>query len=133
MMHHTCRFCDPATWVHESVGIENAHCLFITRPEPVLSGSGLIIPRAHRPTAFDLTPEEWQATYELLHRVKSMLDSTLTPQGYTLGWNVGLAGGQEVFHAHFHVIPRFVDEPFAGRGLRWWLKQDANRRGTKAL
>ena len=34
--------------------------------------------------------------------------------------------GQEVFHAHLHVIPRYADE--TGKGIRYWLKQDANRR-----
>jgi histidine triad (HIT) family protein len=31
-----------------------------------------------------------------------------------------------------HVIPRFADEPLAGRGIRYWLKQDANRRTSTA-
>lgn len=122
-----CPFCDPTTWKRESIGIENELCLFITRPEPVLNG-GMVIPRAHRPTAFDLTPAEWHATYELLQQVKVHLDATLVPQGYNIGWNVGAVGGQEVFHAHLHVIPRFSDEPYAGRGIRYWLKQRENTR-----
>ncbi|HCR18189.1 MAG TPA: hypothetical protein DIU35_11970 [Candidatus Latescibacteria bacterium] len=43
-------------------------------------------------------------------------------------WNEGEIGGQEIFHVHLHVIPRFADEPYAGRGILYWLKQDANRR-----
>jgi hypothetical protein len=27
-----------------------------------------------------------------------------------------------------HVIPRYADEPLAGRGIRHWLKQENNRR-----
>jgi hypothetical protein len=26
------------------------------------------------------------------------------------------------------MIPRFADEPFAGRGIRWWFKQPENTR-----
>jgi ligand-binding SRPBCC domain-containing protein len=37
-------------------------------------------------------------------------------------------GRQEVFHAHLHVIPRYVDEPLAGKGIRYWLKQPDNIR-----
>ena len=31
-------------------------------------------------------------------------------------------------HAHLHVIPRFDDEPQAGRGIRWAIKQTNNLR-----
>jgi diadenosine tetraphosphate (Ap4A) HIT family hydrolase len=95
----------------------------------VLTGSGLVIPKAHRETVFDLTEAEWSATFALLLRVKDRLDRLHAPQGYNVGWNAGSVGGQEVFHAHLHVIPRFADEPYAGRGIRYWLKQEANRRG----
>ena len=49
------------------------------------------------------------------------------PDGYNVGWNCGATGGQEVFHAHLHVLPRFVQEPLAGKGIRAFLKSDANR------
>ena len=58
-----------------------------------------------------------------------MLDEQYGPAGYNVGWNNGAVAGQSVFHAHMHVIPRFADEPFAGRGIRYWLKQEDNRRG----
>ena len=40
--------------------------------------------------------------------------------------------GQEVSHAHLHVVPRFKDEPLASKGIRYWLKQAANRRPAGA-
>jgi diadenosine tetraphosphate (Ap4A) HIT family hydrolase len=88
----------------------------------------MIVPRAHRETVFDLTPEEWAESYELLQRARAMLDRQCQPDGYNVGWNSGAVGGQEVFHAHLHVIPRFADEPLAGRGIRYAIKQPENRR-----
>jgi hypothetical protein len=41
----------------------------------------------------------------------------------THGTNRAIRFGQEVMHAHLHVIPRFADEPYAGRGIRFLLKQ----------
>lgn len=32
----------------------------------MLPGSGIIVPKAHRPSPFDFTPEEWAATHSLL-------------------------------------------------------------------
>jgi histidine triad (HIT) family protein len=124
-----CPFC-PHRVREENIILVNAHCLFLQREEAVLVGSGLILPKAHRADAFELSPEEWSDTYLLLQQVKRYLDQKYAPQGYNLGWNSGRAAGQEVFHAHLHVIPRFADEPFAGKGIRYWLKQEANRRGS---
>ncbi len=122
-----CPFC-PSAVKSEEIALENEHCLFLARDEPVLVGSGMIVTRLHRETVFDLTSAEWEATYELLQRVKTMLDEQYKPDGYNVGWNCGSVGGQTVFHVHLHVIPRFPDEPLAGRGIRYWLKQATNRR-----
>jgi diadenosine tetraphosphate (Ap4A) HIT family hydrolase len=108
--------------------LESALCLFIDTRDPVLAGSGMIVPRAHRETLFDLTPAEWSETYTLLGQARTLLDERLGPDGYNVGWNCGAAGGQEVFHAHLHIIPRFSDEPLAGRGIRYAIKQPENRR-----
>lgn len=123
----SCPFCPPIL-SNEYVVLENTHCLFLQTPEPILVGSGLIIPKKHRAAVFDLTVDEWQATFMLLLQVKALLDEQYMPAGYNVGWNCGQVGGQEVFHAHLHVIPRYKDEPLAGRGIRYWLKQDVNRR-----
>jgi histidine triad (HIT) family protein len=56
-----------------------------------------------------------------------LMDAELSPDGYNVGWNCGRVGGQEVFHAHLHVIPRFRQEPLAGQGIRSHLKSEANR------
>jgi diadenosine tetraphosphate (Ap4A) HIT family hydrolase len=112
----------------EQVVLENDLCVFVRTPQPVLKGSGLIVTRAPRETVFDLTEAEWAATYDLLQEVKAYLDRTLEPDGYNVGWNVGRVGGQSIPHVHLHVIPRFADEPLAGKGIRYFLKQPENKR-----
>ena len=125
-----CPFCHPEHNQRHTVVLENELCQFLQEPQEVLIGSGIIIPKAHRETVFDLTEREWAATFRLLKRVKQLLDSEHQPQGYNLGWNAGSVAGQEVFHVHLHVIPRYADEPLAGKGIRYWLKQPENRRGA---
>jgi diadenosine tetraphosphate (Ap4A) HIT family hydrolase len=115
--------------MYGTIALENELCFFLlSNDEFELPGSGMIIPKVPRESVFDLTPEEWQATFDLLQQAKQYLDNAHHPDGYTVGWNVRPAGGQHVPIAHLHVIPRFNDEPFAARGLRWWLKQPENRR-----
>ena len=124
----TCPFCalNP-----DEIVLEGQRCLLIETRDPVLLGSGMIVPRAHRETVFDLTPDEWSETYALLQQARVLLDERYQPDGYNIGWNSGAVGGQEVFHAHLHVIPRFADEPLAGRGIRYAIKQPANRRPSR--
>src|SRR5918993_3803398 len=90
--------------------------------QDVLAGSGVIIPVRHAATLFDLTRDELRDTFILLVTVKAWMDETYRPDGYNIGWNCGPVAGQEIMHAHLHVIPRFSDEPYAGRGIRSWLK-----------
>jgi diadenosine tetraphosphate (Ap4A) HIT family hydrolase len=123
---------NPLTFNHlEQYGkvvLENALCFYLQDNSEILPGSGMIIPKAHRLTVFDLTPEDWTATYDLLQNVKTYLDETLKPEGYSVGWNVRPVGGQHIPQAHLHILPRFADEPYAGRGIRYWFKQEVNRR-----
>ncbi|QOR67735.1 HIT family protein [Cytobacillus suaedae] len=123
-----CSLCNVESIEGQQVIVENDYCLFLQMPQEVLIGSGLIIPREHRETLFEITKQEWDATYELLHKVKQLLDDRYQPDGYNVGWNCGQVGGQHIFHAHLHVIPRFKDEPYAGRGIRSWLKSEGNKR-----
>ena len=69
--------------------------------------SVLIIPFKHREKVFDLTVEEWNATFSLLKDVKAILDQKYRPDGYNVGWNCDIVGGQHIMHAHHHVIPGF--------------------------
>jgi diadenosine tetraphosphate (Ap4A) HIT family hydrolase len=97
------------------------------RVQGALKHSGVIVPLQHRETVFDLSESEITATFRLLAVVKKWMDANFAPDGYNVGWNCGTIGGQELFHAHMHVIPRFRQEPLAGKGIRTWLKSDANK------
>jgi histidine triad (HIT) family protein len=118
----SCPFCAPA---NEIAGSELCYAIWTDGP-PV--GGAMVLPRAHRETVFELTADEWRATHELLARVRAIVDERHRPDGYTVGWNVGEVGGQSIAHAHCHLVPRWADEPHAGKGLRWWIKQPENRR-----
>jgi diadenosine tetraphosphate (Ap4A) HIT family hydrolase len=112
-----------------TISLENSLCFFLEGDDEI-AGSGMIIPKSMRETVFDLTRNEWNATFELLQDVKIHVDNRFQPDGYNIGWNVKPVGGGHVPQAHLHVIPRFRDEPFAGRGIRWWFKQPENIRGS---
>lgn len=99
-----CIFCKIDNDLEQKMITRNKYCMFLQKPEEVLIGSGIIVPIEHRKTIFELTQDEWNATFQLLQEVKKLLDNKYKPQGYNVGWNVGATGGQEIFHAHLQDI-----------------------------
>jgi len=123
----SCPFC-PSPELDAQVVFRNDLALFVQdeRHQGALKHSGVIVPVRHVETLFDLREAEVVATFRLLALAKAWLDERVAPDGYNLGWNCGATAGQEVFHAHLHVIPRFRQEPLAGKGIRALLKSKAN-------
>ena len=119
-----CAFC--AIPLDQAVDREGP-CLAIWTHEPP-AGSAMVVPIEHRADVWELTPAEWAATRELLARVRRRVEHLHNPDGWSVGWNVGPVGGQTIGHAHCHLLPRHADEPYAGRGIRWWIKSPENRR-----
>ncbi|NKE07531.1 MULTISPECIES: HIT family protein [Mesobacillus] len=130
MYQENCPYCNVLADEEQQITLENETCYFIQKEseQQVLQGSGLIIPKLHKQNVFELSDQEWNDSRELLMGAKRILDEKYAPDGYSVGWNTGKAGGQSIFHAHLHVIPRFEDEPLAGKGIRYWIKQKENMR-----
>lgn len=130
MYEKECPYCNLLADPEQQIIYENATCAYIQKSseQTVLEGSGLIVPKRHAVDVFSLTAQEWCDTQELLMKAKDYLEERYGHDGYSVGWNTGETGGQSIPHAHLHVIPRFADEPYAGKGIRYWIKQGDNRR-----
>ncbi len=83
---------------------------------PANKGHVLVAPKRHAETLMDLTEEEMAGIALLSQRVAGALKKALNCDGTNLLQNNGEAAGQLIFHAHFHVIPRFKDD---GLQLKW--------------
>jgi len=115
-----CSFCPPL--IDSEIIIADDHC-YALWTSGTSDGSALVLPRAHRPTLFDLTNAEWMATRSVLERVRTIVQSIHSPDGFNIGWNVMPVAGQSVSHAHCHLVPRYRDEPYSGRGMRACIKE----------
>ncbi len=66
------------------------------------------------------------ALLRALNQCKTLLDELHHPDGYNIGINQGVAGGQSVPHLHIHVIPRYLgDKADPKGGVRWVLPEKA--------
>lgn len=115
------------------MSFENEYCIGVPSfndNRKTLIGSYVIIPKSHVKSPFELSIDEWIATKEIIDKIKQYIDTKYNPDGYNLGWNVGKVAGQEVNYAHLHIIPRYKDEPYAGKGIRYWFKKNENIRSS---
>lgn len=109
-MNNECIFCKiiakeiPAKIVEES---ENA--IAFLDVNPTANGHTIVIPKKHTK---DLSSTEWPLLNDVINLVSSVAlklkKSDLDPWGINYLSNEGNVAGQEVFHFHFHVIPKYA-------------------------
>ena len=84
--------------------------------QPVVRGHMLVVPRAHAPYLADLDPEDGAAVFRAGQLAAAAVRaSSLRCEGVNFFLADGEAAGQEIFHVHLHVIPRYEGDGF---GLR---------------
>lgn len=80
---------------------------------PITEGHVCVLPKQHYPTLRD-TPENLTIdVVKLLIRIEKALWNIGIPcEGTNIIQNNGEAAGQDVFHIHFHVVPRVDNDGF---------------------
>lgn len=111
-----CRFCLSNHMLVDAPLYQNTSFFVLGSIEPDRPHQSIIVPIRHVETPFDMKPAEWSDMADALNFVRNRL-AAAEPDGYTIGWNVGSSAGQDVFHAHLHVIARFKNETSAGVGI----------------
>ena len=80
---------------------------------PVNPGHLLIVPKQHVVYLDDLPESTGARVMRVAMRLaRAIRDGELAPDGINLFLADGEAAGQEVFHSHLHVIPRFRRDGF---------------------
>jgi histidine triad (HIT) family protein len=88
---------------------------------PITPGHTLVIPKEHSKDLFDTSGEALCRVMPLLQRLAQAIRQAAHADAVNIGMNNGSAAGQEIFHAHFHVIPRRK-----GDGLKHWPGHEAS-------
>ena len=91
---------------------------------PVSDGHLLITPLRHVASLWELTEDEYSALFATARRLAQHREPA--PDGWNVGVNVGVAGGQTVMHVHLHLIPRRTGDVADPRGgVRWVVPERA--------
>lgn len=123
-----CPFCIENNLLRVTVLYQDDLWYITDLEEGSINNAVMAITKRHIETPFEINEQEWQALHALLATMKKLVDDKEKPDGYNLGWNVHKTGGQNVAHAHLHVLARYDNEPLAGKGIRYAFKQIDNQR-----
>ena len=111
---HGCVFCQiveggsPASTVYEDDLV-----LGFMDIGPVTTGHALIIPKRHAAYLADLDEETGRHLWAIAQRTAAAIrESGVRCEGINLFLADGEAAGQEIFHLHIHVFPRYAGDPF---------------------
>lgn len=112
-----CQFCDivageaPATRLYEDEQV-----VAFLDIAPVAGGHTLVVPKDHYETLTDMPAGEVGALFERVRTVAGAIEAAFDLDGLNVVQSNGAAAGQEVFHAHVHLLPRYENDDVQ---VRW--------------
>ena len=84
---------------------------------PQSEGHVLVVSKTSKArNLLEIEPEVLATLTAAVQRTARAVERALKPEGFSLMQFNGEAGGQTVFHLHFHVIPRWADRALKGHG-----------------
>lgn len=96
---------------------QDDQCAAFMDIQPINEGHVLVVPARHEANLCELRLSDWARVAEVARRVAAALRTSAIPcEAVNLFLADGEAAGQEVFHSHLHVFPRFKGDGF---GLRF--------------
>ena len=96
---------------------EDDHVLAFMDVFPQSEGHVLVISKTSTArTLLDIEPDVLARLAEATRRTARAVVKALRPEGFQIMQFNGEAGGQTIFHLHFHVVPRWTDRALKGHG-----------------
>ena len=91
-------------------------CSALLDHQPINPGHALVVPTRHASNLAELDEEEGAQLFRVARRLAGALrNSGVKCEGVNISLADGEAAGQEVFHVHLHVFPRYVGDGFKVR------------------
>ncbi len=105
-----CPFCDPKVIKEQKIyETETEYVIYSIRKAN--RGRCVVFPKRHIKTIRELSEKETASLLNTVKLVSEKLFEYLKPDGFNFGFNEGERAGQTIEHFHFHILPRFKDDP----------------------
>jgi histidine triad (HIT) family protein len=95
---------------------EDEHVIAFMDIFPQSPGHCLVVPREPARNLLDLSPDAAAAAIQRVQKLARAVEKALEPEGIVVTQFNGAPAGQTVFHIHFHIIPRWEDQPLGRHG-----------------
>ena len=102
---------------------ENSEILSFLDINPANKGHTLVVTKKHYETLLDIPDSEFIILAKSVKRIAEAITKGMNVDGFNLLMNNKKISGQEVPHAHFHVIPRFEND---GIEIKWQFRKYNN-------
>lgn len=113
----SCIFCQIVAGKANSWKVmENEHAYAFLDINPVNPYHTLVIPKHHHTNVFDTPRETLQEVIGLLKDVTDLYQEKLGLENMQVVCSSGREAQQDVFHTHFHIVPRKLGD---GQSIRW--------------
>jgi histidine triad (HIT) family protein len=102
-----CIFCKIVSKeIEASIIYEDDTCLAFMDITPVTKGHALVVPKQHYANLSECDDEVLRGVISVVRKISPAVKNAMDAEGILLQTLEGSAAGQEVFHLHFHIIPR---------------------------
>ena len=105
--------------------LENESVYAFLDINPISKYHTLVIPKKHYVNIFDIPEDELQAVIAAVREIAKLYETKLGIKNLQILSNNGAEAQQDVFHSHFHIVPR---EKGDGQTIKWkthpeWRKE----------
>jgi histidine triad (HIT) family protein len=108
-----CIFCEIAAHrAPADIILEDSLTIAFMDIHPASNGHSLVIPKKHFRNLFDIDDSTLQAVILTTRRIACATREALKTDGMNIMQSNEKAGFQDVFHFHFHIIPRWLEDEY---------------------
>jgi histidine triad (HIT) family protein len=108
MFDESCIFCKIVQkQAPSSIIYEDETVMAFLDIRPLNMGHTLVIPKAHYVDIFDIPQTLLSQIHKIVKQVSSPVKEATNADGISIIQQNGKAAGQDIFHIHVHVVPRF--------------------------
>ncbi len=102
-----------------SIVFQDETCIVFMDIEARNPGHMLVVPKAHSASLSELEPDSGAHLFKVAQQMaKAARRSNVRCEGINLFLADGEVAGQDVFHVHLHVLPRFDGDGFGIKGSK---------------